>query len=493
MTDSAEEGGRAAANQKSEGSAGYPADASPLARSSSAGSPANIYLLSYAFNQDHSCFVCGTTAGFRVYTISPVAEVHRRENAGAFQNRSVVLITMLFKSNIFATVTTSDDDPSNAGLNKVQIYDDQKRKFVGELRSRNEVKGVVLRRDIIAMVCEYAIYVYTCDKLRVILHLTTNANTQGLCVLSAASNPWILCCPGQSTGAVRVQRGQDDAGTHVFSAHQTALAALALNASGSLVATASETGTVVKVFKTSNGELLYRLRRSARPAVISSLVFRPDDRFLGVASSSSTVHIFNLDASTAATEGDQDASAGAAFSSPLASPMLSPAEDPQSPDSADLRTNPTIENIASKIQQAVTKVATGDAVNAVTDAVKGVMPSYFNDLRSFATFRIPDVDPSGQDSIDMRSKQANILGPQLAFHKTEPILYVLHYSGVLYECTFRPDSDPSQGTQECSFHSATTWFAVRPDFKVQGPCSKVPTVAGGAAEGDSEAEEWQLL
>merc|ERR1719262_1666622 len=159
----------------------------------------------------------------------------------------------------------ADDDPSNAGLNKVQIWDDQKGKFVGELRSRNEVKGVCLRRDIIVMVCEYAIYVYTCDKLRVILHLTTNANTQGLCVLASASEPWILCCPGQSTGAVRVQHGQDTNATHVFTAHQTALACLALNASGTLVATASETGTVVKVFQSSNGQELYRLRRSARP------------------------------------------------------------------------------------------------------------------------------------------------------------------------------------------------------------------------------------
>jgi len=155
--------------------------------------------------------------------------------------------------------------------------------------------------------------------------------------------------------------------------------------------------------------------------------------------------------------------------------------------------NPTIENIASKIQQAVTKVASGAAAEAVGDVVKGVMPSYFNDLRSFATFRMPDVDLSGQATVDARSKQSNILGPQLAFHKTEPRLFVLHYSGVLYECNFRPDVDPSVGTQECGFHCATTWFAVRPDFKVQGPGSKVQTVAGGADEDDEEGEEWQLL
>lgn len=452
----------------------------------STGSPGNVYLLSYAFNQDYSCFVCGTTTGFRVYTCLPVSEVHRREHSAAFQHRSVVLIAMLFKTNIFAMVTLADDDPTNGGLNKVQIWDDQKSKFVGELRSKNEVKGVALRRDIIAMVCEYAIYVYTCDKLRVILHLTTNANSRGLCVLAAASDPWILCCPGQSTGAVRVQVGQDDRATHVFTAHQTALAALALNASGTLVATASEKGTVVKVFQASDGQLLYRLRRSARPAVISCLTFRSDDRFLAVASSSSTVHIFKLDPTTARA-GEQD------YAEASASPALRPAADPHHTEPADMRLNPTIEQIATQIQKAVTKVASRAAAETVSDVVKGVMPKYFNDLRSFAHFRIPDVDSSGQPTVDARSKQARILGPQLAFHKGDPKLFVLHYSGTLYECSFKLDHDPSLGTQECGFVCATTWFAVRPDFKVQGPVTQVATVAGGAHEDDAEAEEWQLL
>lgn len=390
------------------------------------------------------------------------------------------MITMLFKTNIFAMVTASEDDPSN-GQNKVQIYDDQKRKFVGELRSKTEVKGVCLRRDIIVMVLEYQIYVYTCDKLRVLFTQPTNANTKGLCALASKSDPWILCCPGQSQGSVRVQVGQDDHDpTHVFCAHQTPLAALALNASGTLVATASENGTVVKVFQTSNGQLLYRLRRSARPATISCLVFRKDDRFLGVSSSSSTVHIFKLDSSLATAEG--------ASSSCENSPAMRPAQDPQFPESADVRTSATIDNITSKIHQAVTKVA-----SVVPAEVKQVMPAYFTDLGSFAVFRITDVDENGEASLDVRCKQSNILGAQLAFHETEPRIHVLHYSGVLYEASFRPDADASLGTQECGLHSATTWFAVRPEFKIQGPSTKVPTVAGGDVENDEEAEEWQLL
>lgn len=44
------------------------------------------------------------------------------------------------------------------------------------------------------------------------------------------------------------------------------------------------------------------------------------------------------------------------------------------------------------------------------------MPNYFVDLRSFAQFRLPDMNASGQPSVDARSKEAWThrcrLGPQ---------------------------------------------------------------------------------
>ena len=84
------------------------------------------------------------------------------------------------------------------------------------------------------------------------------------------------------------------------------------------------------------------------------------------------------------------------------------------------------------------------------------------------------------------------MGPILAFHKTEPRLYVLHFNGFLYECSFQPDYDLRGGAQECGFVAATTWFATRPDFKVSAPITELKTEPGGENEGD-EAEEWQLL
>jgi len=441
-----------------------------------AGSRENVYLLTYSFNQDFSCFVCGTTAGFRVFALednaksSAISEKLRREHSPGFRHSSVMLISMLFKSANFAMVNQTlepQGEPAPGCMNKVQIWDERKQKVVAELRCRNEVKGVCLHNSVIVMVCEYVIYVYTSgEHLKVILHLDTGSNKLGLCVVAVSSDPWLLCCPAQNKGAVRIQVGQDAGATHVFQAHQSGLAALALNASGSLLATASESGTVAKVFRTSDGQALYRLRRSTRSAVISSLAFRSDDNFLAMASSSATVHIFKLDSSTAEVDTDRGEK-----DKENSSPALGP---------QDLRPRPSLSGTISALQTLQSKAA---------EAVRGL--TYLADLRSFGQFRLPDMD-GGQPAVDTRSKQSKIVGPILAFHKTEPRLYVLHFNGFLYECSFQPDYDLRGGAQECGFVAATTWFATRPDFKVSAPITELKTEPGGENEGD-EAEEWQLL
>jgi len=147
----------------------------------------NVYILSYAFNQDFSCFLAGTTRGFRVYTLNPVSEVHRRETGaitaggeepGVTETTSkdvggaVCVVAMLYKTNIFPIVRLSGAPDSSLGAmgdpnhgeqksfhsNRVQIWDDNRSSVVGELSNRHEVRQIVLRRDVIVMVCEYSIY-----------------------------------------------------------------------------------------------------------------------------------------------------------------------------------------------------------------------------------------------------------------------------------------------------------------------------------------------
>ena len=85
---------------------------------------------------------------------------------------------------------------------------------------------------------------------------------------------------------------------------RSALALLSTDSAGTVVASASEAGTVVKVWCSRDGTLLHELRRGVHPTQISCMTFRDDARYLAVASASPTVHVFKLDGSK---DGEKDA------------------------------------------------------------------------------------------------------------------------------------------------------------------------------------------
>jgi hypothetical protein len=66
--------------------------------------------------------------------------------------------------------------------------------------------------------------------------------------------------------------------------------------SGTRLATASSTGTVIRVFDVPSGTKLYSFRRGNRPTTITSISFSPNSEFIAVGSSSGTVHVFSFEA-----------------------------------------------------------------------------------------------------------------------------------------------------------------------------------------------------
>lgn len=248
------------------------------------------YIHSYGFNQTFSCVSLATTSDFRTLTVSPtLSEVSRRKVDGGAVN----VASMLFQTNYLAIVM-------KANPYKVLLWDDSLAQPPHELWSRFEVLNVVLRRDVICIVSEYKIYVYEFgNSFSVLLHIETASNPKGLCAVSAGPvSNWVLACPGPSRGQLRIQLGLDDSVSSTVAAHANALMALTVSQDGALVASASEQGTVVKVFSSTDGQLLYEFRRGTTQTIISSLTFRPDNRFVVVGSASPTVHIFKLDTVT---------------------------------------------------------------------------------------------------------------------------------------------------------------------------------------------------
>ncbi|GAB7359621.1 hypothetical protein MBLNU230_g6804t1 [Neophaeotheca triangularis] len=103
----------------------------------------------------------------------------------------------------------------------------------------------------------------------------------------------VLILPAQSIGQVQVIRLTS--GTkRILRAHKSALAAFTLSDDGSILATSSELGTLIRVFDIETFDQLAEFRRGSDSAVIFSLAISRGNRWLACTSDKGTLHIFDL-------------------------------------------------------------------------------------------------------------------------------------------------------------------------------------------------------
>lgn len=94
----------------------------------------------------------------------------------------------------------------------------------------------------------------------------TCPNPKGLCAISPSKDVCVLACPEKKVGTVRVIHFDKGSKTLMINAHQSSIAALALNNDGTLLATASDKvfycyfnqfiilqGTLIRIFDTETG------------------------------------------------------------------------------------------------------------------------------------------------------------------------------------------------------------------------------------------------
>jgi autophagy-related protein 18 len=87
---------------------------------------------------------------------------------------------------------------------------------------------------------------------------------------------------------------------------------MVLNNEGTLLATASDKGTIIRVFSLPDAHKLYQFRRGSMPSRIFSMSFNITSTLLCVSSATDTIHIFKLGPQT----------------SPNAEPLSSPGKSP---------------------------------------------------------------------------------------------------------------------------------------------------------------------
>jgi WD repeat-containing protein 45 len=340
---------------------------------------AQSHLLYIGFNQDYGCFAVGTDQGFRIYNCDPFKETFRRD----FASGGIGIVEMLFRCNILALVGGGKNP--RYPLNKVMIWDDHQNRCIGELSFRSEIRSVKLRRDRVIVTLSNKIYVYNFADLSLLDHIETIENPKGLCVVSSNTHSNILACPSTQKGHVRIEL-YDLHKTTLIAAHETSLACIALSYHGTRLATASEKGTLIRVYDTATGELLQELRRGTDRAEIYGLVFNQNASLLACTSDKGTVHIFKL--SDAVHESSDASTSGGAFNA-SSSHSHDANFQPITSTSGTLHVEEQHEDSVNTASHA----STGNKSSSLS-FMKAVLPKYFSSEWSFAQFRIPQTRPA---------------------------------------------------------------------------------------------------
>ncbi|KAL9187336.1 hypothetical protein ACHAXT_001439 [Thalassiosira profunda] len=311
-------------------------------------SDTNDTLLAMTFNQDGACLAVGTGSGFRICTVNPYQETTRRTLGGDAEGSGggIARIEMLFRTNLLAL--TGHSASPQYPPNKVLIYDDHLQRTIGEMSFRQKVLATKMRRDRIVVVLRDRVYIYNFSDLSLLDKVHTGENPLGLIGISTdnggvggstagveraeaalgsgnkalRNNGMVLACPSTQRGQVRVELYGLRRTTFV-DAHASALGALALSVDGSLLATASERGTVIRLFDTrgvtigggsmaagtrsdtssvSSSVPLREFRRGVERATIACLTFSLDSNWLGCASNHGTVHVFQTQGKSTAAK-----------------------------------------------------------------------------------------------------------------------------------------------------------------------------------------------
>ncbi|CAL5872057.1 uncharacterized protein PFLUO_LOCUS6314 [Penicillium psychrofluorescens] len=241
------------------------------------------YSLSATFNHDSSCFSVGLDTGFCVFNSNPCElKVSRDFNAG------IGVAEMLGQSNYLAIVGGGRNP--KFPQNKLVIWDDAKQKTAITLEFRTSVLGVRLSKSriVVALLNSVHVFAFSNPPQKLSVFETTD-NPLGLACLGRK----LLAFPGRSAGQVQMIE-LETGNISIIPAHSSPLRAMALSPDGEALATASEVGTLIRIFATANCTKLAELRRGVDHAVIFSLAFSPSNTLLAVTSDKSTLHIFDL-------------------------------------------------------------------------------------------------------------------------------------------------------------------------------------------------------
>ncbi|CEM02459.1 unnamed protein product [Vitrella brassicaformis CCMP3155] len=243
-----------------------------------------------AFNQDCTCLAVGTRGGFSIYGCDPFQLLYREEGS------SISVVEMLYCTSLVAVVG-SGDTPSSS-CRQLTLYNTKERKAIMRMNFSTMITAVRMNQKRLVVLLSQKIHFFDLKSMHALHCIERIAHTSvdpALCALSSSLDRGVLATPTVSDPPAGLISLLD---THTLKplgntlAHHSPLKAICLNQSGTLLASASSKGTVIRVFSVPSLDRIATFRRGTVECSIYSLSFSRDNLFLTATGSSGTIHIF---------------------------------------------------------------------------------------------------------------------------------------------------------------------------------------------------------
>ncbi|KAK3109238.1 autophagy protein, partial [Teratosphaeriaceae sp. CCFEE 6253] len=243
------------------------------------------------WNQTHDVLAVATTRGLRLYSTDPF------ELITFTSDDEIALVEQLFSTSLVAIVLTP---------RLLRIVNTKRHSTICELTFHGMVVAVKMNRKRLVVMLEEIVFMYDISNMSLLHQQTTPLNPAGICALSPNSEHNYLALPhfqkvapnlqAQPTHVPKSVAKEPTSGdvllydlnkmeeVTVIQAHQAPLSCLALNKDGTLMATSSEKGTVIRIFSLPEGKKLYQFRRGSMPAKIYCMTFNAASTLLCVSS-----------------------------------------------------------------------------------------------------------------------------------------------------------------------------------------------------------------
>ena len=131
------------------------------------------------------------------------------------------------------------------------------------------------------------------EKYKLIETIETYRNDIGCIGLNTDPNSTVMGYPISPEGFIKVKFYEKSQELDI-NAHNSLINCISINSDGSLVATASNNGHIIRLFCISNGQFIEEFRRGKDKATINNISFDEFSNYMGVCSDKGVVHIFSM-------------------------------------------------------------------------------------------------------------------------------------------------------------------------------------------------------